>query len=96
MVVDISVRFLINIAPTGVDTALNLVIQCATGLLFTAFMNLTQYINHNMNGVLYSIVESRFRTDLHNLCIRNEKCEDISTSHSINSNNVRNISGIRA
>ena len=96
MVVGVSFRFLINIAPTGVDAALNLVIQCATGLLFRAYMNITQYINHNMNGVLYSIVGCRFRTDLLNLCFRKDKCEDISTSHSINSNNVRNISGIRA
>ena len=64
MVVTVSVTFLLLTAPVGVDNALSHIIRLEKTPWYRAFMNLTQYLNHSINGVLYCIVGSRFRTEL--------------------------------
>ena len=91
MVVTVSITFLLLTAPTGVDDILGL----PSMPLYRAFMNITQYLNHSINGVLYCIVGSRFRRELLNLFNRKERCQDISTSHSVNTTSLTNISGGR-
>ena len=62
MVVTVSVTFLILRAPTAVHLTIN-----PLGIrfpLYLAFMNLTQYLNNSINGVLYIIVGSKFRKEL--------------------------------
>ena len=62
MVVTVSVTFLILTAPTAVHLTIN-----PLGIrfpLYLAFMNLTQYLNNSINGVLYIIVGSKFRKEL--------------------------------
>ena len=69
MMINVSVRFLILIAPTGVDAALK---PCYSVCNRAPVWSLYESINHNINGVLYSIGGSRYRTDLLNLCYRKE------------------------
>ena len=80
MVVTVSVTFLILTAPTAVNMMHSFLTQPAKNPLYRAFMNLTQYLNHSINGVLYIIVGSRFRKELANLFNRKERCKGISTS----------------
>ena len=65
MVVTVSVMFLIFTAPTA---ALGLLYNWSSlgkhFHLYRAFMNLTRYLNHSINGVLYCVVGSRFRREL--------------------------------
>ena len=91
MVVTVSITFLLLTAPTGVGDVLGL----PSIPLYRAFMNLTQYLNHSIDGVLYCIVGSRFRRELLNLFIRKERCQDISASHSVNTTSLTSISGGR-
>ena len=49
MVVTVSVTFLILTTPTAVYSALPHVIQIP--ILYFVFMNLTQYLNHSINGI---------------------------------------------
>ena len=64
MVVTVSVTFLILTAPAGVSDALYPRIVIWTIPEYRVFMNLTTYLNHSINGILYCIVGSRFRTEL--------------------------------
>ena len=95
MVVTVSVTFLILTAPTVVNQALWHVILLANNPMYLVFMIFTQYLNHSINGVLYCIVGSRFRRELLNLFYCKKVCKDISTSHSLNTTSVTNISGSR-
>ena len=62
MVVTVSVTFLILTAPTAAWGAL--LRWYSLGILYKAFMNSAQYLNHSINGVLYCIVGSKFRGEL--------------------------------
>ena len=73
MVVTVSVTFLFLTAPTAVNMALWHVIRLSNSAIYRTFMNLTQYLNHSINGVLYCIVGSRFRNELLKLFCRKEK-----------------------
>ena len=64
MVVTVSVTLLLLTAPTAVPNALSYFIRLGSFLLYRAFMNLTQYLNHGINSVLYCIVGSIFRREL--------------------------------
>ena len=75
MVVTVSVTFLLLTAPVGVDNALSSIIVLETNPLFEAFSNVTQYLNHSINGVLYCIVGSRFRSEIAKLLCRKETPE---------------------
>ena len=90
MVVTVSVTFLILTAPSAVNN----VVRGTYSLgqiypLYRAFMNLTQYLNHSINGVLYCTVGSRFRQEFFKIiCRRKEK-----TMHSINIANRSQVTG---
>ena len=90
MVVTVSVTFLLLTAPTAVYDALSHFINMD---LYHAFMNLTQYLNHSINGVLYIIVGSRFRQEFLN--IFNRKKNHKTSSHSIKSMSPSSINGSR-
>ena len=95
MVVTVSITFLILTAPTAVYMALPHVISLAKYPLYRAFMNLTQYLNHSINGLLYCIVGSRFRKQLFKLICRKERGEGLSVYPSVNNISVVTISGSR-
>ena len=90
MVVTVSVTFLLLTAPVGVDNALSHVVRLTQFPFYRLFMNLTQYLNHSINGILYCIVGSRFRTELLKLFRRKAKRETTSTDYSSsNTNNTQ-------
>ena len=64
MVVNVSVTFLLLTAPAAVDDALYHIIILDNHPTYHAFMNLSQYLNHSINGVLYITVGTRFREEL--------------------------------
>ena len=88
MVVTVSVTFLLLTAPVGVDNALASIILLNQKPLYEVFMNLTQYLNHSINGVLYCFVGSRFRSELFKLFGRKEKPENSSAIYRINITNT--------
>ena len=73
MVVTVSVTFLILTAPTALHAAFSDLIQVSNNPMYHVFMNLTQYLNHSINGLLYCIVGSRFCNQLVNIICRKEK-----------------------
>ena len=76
MVVAVSVAFLVLTAPSAVYTASYISRSLGNSLPFyKAFMNLTQYLNHSINGVLYCIVGSKFREELIKLFHRKKGSE---------------------
>ena len=95
MVVTVSVTFLLLTAPTGVDQALLQVIHLANNPVYEVFMNLTQYLNHSINGVLYCIVGSKFRNELFKILCRKKRPDGSSTSCSVTNTSVVTISGTR-
>ena len=95
MVVTVSVTFLLLTAPTGVAYGQSFIIRLEDVPSYRVFMNLTQYLNHSINGVLYIIVGSRFRNELLKILCRNERPETIRNSHSVNNTSLSNISIIR-
>ena len=76
MVVTVSVTFLVLTAPVGVDNA-----------FYRLFMNLTQYLNHSINGILYCIVGSKFRNELLKIFGRKENFAAYPSSNT-NSTNI--------
>ena len=64
MVVTVSITFLVLTAPVGIDNALASILLLNIKPLYEVFMNVTQYLNHSINGVLYCIVGTRFRNGL--------------------------------
>ena len=95
MVVTVSVTFIILTAPTGVAYALSRIVQLEDIPLYRVFMNLTRYLNHSINGVLYIIVGSRFRMELFKLFCRKERLDNTTFSHSVNNTSHISISGSR-
>ena len=83
MVVTVSVMFLILTAPTAMSDVLSHVTE-----LYRAFMNLTQYLNHSINGVLYCFVGSKFRSEFLRIICRKERPEGISGSRSVNNTSL--------
>ena len=83
MVVTVSITFILLTAPTAVYGAL-FVNRVADNPMYVVFMNFAQYLNHSINGLLYCIVGSRFRTKLLKLCCRKEKPDATYFSHSVN------------
>ena len=60
MLIIVSVKFIILTGPTVVS----LVVKCRAYPIERIVMNLMQYLNHTINGVLYCIVGTRFRNEL--------------------------------
>ena len=96
MVVTVSVTFLILTAPTAVYMALAYVTQLPNNPSYQVFMNVTQYLNHSINGVLYCIVGSKFRNELLKILCRKERTVESSASYSVGNSSVTTISGTRA
>ena len=93
MVVTVSITFLLLTAPTAVNLRKSNNTQLVNNPLYRTFMNLTQYLNHSINGVLYIIVGSRFRKELLNIFSRKERPEGLSFSHSVKTTSLSSISG---
>ena len=78
MVVTVSVTFLLLNTPEGLKNAV-------PSLLLEeipwnrVFMNITSYLNHSINGVLYCIVETKFRTELSKIFCGKERSDVISS-----------------
>ena len=90
MVVTVSVTFLLLTAPVGIDNALASILLLNRKPLYEVFMNVTQYLSHSINGVLYCIVGTRFRTELVNILCRKGKKGNISMEYSSSyTNNTR-------
>ena len=94
MVVTVSVTFLLLTAPTAVNIP-NGTVLLAYNPLYRAFMNLTQYLNHSINGVLYVMVGSRFRKELIKIFSRKERPEGLSFSQSVKTTSLSSISESR-
>ena len=94
MVVTVSVTFLILTAPGGLNYAIRPLIYLSTVPEYRIFMNITTYVNHSINGVLYCIVGTRFRRELFKLFCRNERETSFSSFSSVNSTRASNISNI--
>ena len=75
MVVTVCVAFLLLTAPTGVHNTLG---ALTVHPVYRAFMNLTQYLNHSISGVLYCIVGSGFREELFKVICRKQKLENVN------------------
>ena len=89
MVVTVSVTFLILTTPTAVNNDVSGTYSLGqTYALYWAFMNLTQYLNHSINGILYCTVGSEFRQEFFKIICRKEK-----TMHSINICNRWQVTG---
>ena len=96
MVVTVSVTFLILTSPTAVCHALRKWYYLGASLpLYRAFMNLTQYLNHSINGVLYIIVGSTFRKELLKIFSHKERPEGLLFSHLVNTISVSDTSRSR-
>ena len=75
MVVTVSITFLILNTPEGVKNSIpHLEIEKIPW--YRVFMNITSYLNHSINGVLYCFVGTRFRMELCEIFCRKEKPED--------------------
>ena len=95
MVVTVSVTFLILTAPTAVDQAVLHVIHLASDPMYQLFMNVTQYLNHSINGLLYCLVGSRFRNEFLKILCRKKRTVESSASYSVGNTSVTTISGTR-
>ena len=84
MVVTVSVTFLILTAPTAVDMVLWLGNRLSNNLVYDLVKTFAHYLNHSINGILYCIVGSRFRNELLKLICGKKRPDDISVSHSVN------------
>ena len=80
MVVTVSVTFILLTYPTALFDALSDIINVDQ---YRVFMNLTQYLNHSINGILYILVGSRFREEFLKLFNRKKNNTNLSSSHSI-------------
>ena len=94
MVVSVSVTFLLLTAPTAVYMIQSSGTRLSNNQFYRAFMNLTQYLNHSINGILYIIFGSRFRRELLKIFSRKERPEGLSFSHSVKTMNI-SMSGSR-
>ena len=95
MVVTVSVIFLLLNTPEGLKNAVpSLLLEEIPW--YRIFMNFTSYLNHSINGVLYCIVGTRFRTELSKIFCRIERSEGISSSQSLDDTSLTAISRERS
>ena len=92
MVVTVSVTFILLTAPTAVSSAMLHSFRLEDIPIYRAFMNITQYLNHSINGALYIKVGSRFRNELLKLFCRKEIPAAVSSSHSVNKTGLVGVS----
>ena len=85
MVVTVSVTFLILTAPSAVHSVFYKWYSLRDNLpLYRAFMNLTQYLNHSINGVLYIMVGSKFRMEVIKIFCGKQRGHSMPVSCSVN------------
>ena len=95
MVVTVSVTFLLLTSPTAVAYARSFIIRLEDVPSYRVFMNFTQYLNHSINGLLYIIVGSRFRSELLKILCRKERPDAIFPTQSQNNTSLTSISRSR-
>ena len=100
MVVSVSIVFLVLTFPSAIDIALS--DSAFESEPYRAVKNLTQYLNHSINGFLYLIVGSRFRTELLRMCgcgkdkkPKRAALNKSSSSRTMNSTKISTISDNR-
>ena len=93
MVVTVSITFLLLTSPTALNEALLYVNNFSKNPMYRLFMNLTQYLNHSINCVLYCIVGSRFRNEFLKIICNKERSEGIATS--VKNTSLTNLSDTR-
>ena len=95
MVVTVSVIFLLLNSLEGLKNAVpSLVLEVIPW--YRVLMNVTSYLNHSINGVLYCIVGTRFRVELYKiLCPKKRSPEGISSIQSINGTSLTTMTGGR-
>ena len=77
MVVIVSVTFLLLNTPEGLRNAVpSLALEEIPW--YRVFMNFTSYLNHSINGVLYCIVGTRFRTELSKIFCRQNSVNSLT------------------
>ena len=85
MVVTVSVTFLILTGPSAVHSVFYKWYSLRDNLpLYRAFMNLTQYLNHSINGVLYIMVGSKFRMEVIKIFCGKQRGHSMPVSRSVN------------
>ena len=92
MVVTVSVAFLLLTGPTAMHGVLHRWYSLGSLPLYRTYMNVSQYLNHSINGVLYCVVGSRFRGELFNIFSRKKNLLEISSSNSVNRTSLTNTS----
>ena len=80
MVVTVSVTFIVLTAPSGVEYAVKSLMDLGSVPEFRVLMNITMYLNHSINGILYCIVGSRFRSELSKLICSSENSQNLLVS----------------
>ena len=95
MVITVSVTFLLLTAPTTVEYThtLSSTVRLSRNPVYNVLRFFTQFLNHSINGVLYIIVETRFRDELLKMFQRRERSEDIPSPHSSTNVSLTTISG---
>ena len=94
MVVTVSVTFLLLNTPEGLKNAVpSLLLEEIPW--YRVFMNITSYLNHSINGVLYCIVGTRFRRELSEIFCSKERSEGISSIQSLSNSSLTTIGGSR-
>ena len=78
MVVTVSVTFILLTAPAGIEYALKSMIDLGSIPEYRVFVNITMYLNHSINGILYCIVGSRFRNELLKVFCRKKRSSNSS------------------
>ena len=94
MVVTVSITFLLLNTPEGLKNALS-DLELQKFPWYRIFMNITSYLNHSINGILYCIVGTRFRTELSKIFCGKERSKDISSTQSLDNSSLTTISGGR-
>ena len=92
MVVTVSVTFLLLTTLVEIDNTLASILS-DNNPLYEVFMNLTQYLNHSINGVLYCIVGSRFRNEMFEVFCGKKRPEGLS--YTVNNTNLGSNSSSR-
>ena len=82
MLITVSVTFVILTGPTAVSAA----IEGSPHPIESVVMNIMQYLNHSINGILYCLVGGKFRKELLktiNVC-KKQKVKNIASSNTDN------------
>ena len=95
MVVTVSVTFLLLTSPSALSIPQTNGDRLSNIPLYRAFMNLTQYLNHSINCLLYIIFGSKFRNEFLKIFSCKERPEGLSSSQPLKNTSRNNISGSR-